>query len=1118
MEAASIGSFTILSGFPTTTENVYNGSNFISGGPPGNESEFDTVAPTFVSMLPRDGATDVDAAGVGNAVVMYFSEPVKFNASGLISFKNGTGYTLATVNLTAGNASEIDTRLNATKFLIPPVLEKGKSYIVSIPAGTVKDFAGNGAAALVKEFKCLEEKADTNASVVVAMAQDPMDADVIDVFFSEDIVKGSAGHVALVAQKSAVNITVPVTADDITINGSKLSFSLRRLQSGVLGNAGAYDVHISAGAVKDLAGNLFQGISGDALSLLVEDIDTTKPLLSTSSPRMPMFEEPGELTFGVPSTASMLLEFNENLQVSPSAPGVVGTLTPIFGHSSIDIPLSNVYIDETKVVLTGQILRPGEAYSITIRGDAFVDLAGNNYPGFWSGYTISTKPLVSFRKMPDRKSDMWAISGQSDGKRYGGCSFVDPTNTIYMIGGASGGPLAKPDSMLGDVWRYSSQRPTDCASTLAPFGCSETVCLDNTTLATVAVNRTVWRIPSVTGSPCRSSESGKIVSMLWETVDTTIQTCPCPLCIGGPPEPLPKDIMDVTYLNNYSLVSLFAPAVPLMCRKGMRSNSSFQCVFGTQYEGRYFTPYPQCYPEPCTSPPPTERVPYFLSFTTTGTTDEMNCSAINATYNMTSGGVCQIECMAGFTMEREFLCYEGEWRDAICTAITPCSQSDVDMTGGVVDCGQLASANFGETCPIKCDEGYSLTLPKESAYMTCGVRPGGIMEFFPPEGYDTQELCGLITCTAPFNEYGRFNTTGYGIWTTYTIECSPGSMIDPSGPIAARCLENGTLNGYISEPLPKCMLSPPCDGSTFNSNEVSDAIGPGDCNRIMQDDETCEVACAASFVFVGTISCSDGQIVGVGMCYPADTNFGLVQEVTMISSTLSLALDLSKVSQAVASKSVKKSLAAALQIAVSNVVSIAITRADRRLNRDDEPSPADKVKSLVNALLQLGTPKHERQLASRGYDVVYQAVVPDGVEAATLVAKAVEIGFPGATQSLFLNSFPDDIPVDESSIAVKVAPRSFTAQVLLDEDGKVRAPAPAAEEMGEAYVPPSSGSGPASHDRRRRTAFEDPSDDDSRASNMGSIIGGLIGGAVALLIICCGTVYFLMVRKEMKSG
>ena len=55
--------------------------------------------------------------------------------------------------------------------------------------------------------------------------------------------------------------------------------------------------------------------------------------------------------------------------------------------------------------------------------------------------------------MPDRKSDMWAISGQSDGKRYGGCSFVDPTNTIYMIGGASGGPLAKPDSMLGEPRR-----------------------------------------------------------------------------------------------------------------------------------------------------------------------------------------------------------------------------------------------------------------------------------------------------------------------------------------------------------------------------------------------------------------------------------------------------------------------------------------------------------------------------------------------------------------------------------------------------------------------------------------------------------------------------------------
>merc|ERR1719393_474078 len=92
----------------------------------------DTVAPTLLSMFPENGATDVEATS-GNAILMYFSEPVKFNASGVISIKNSSNIEVGKVNLTT-DAIGISPETNATKIPIPAVLVKGMKFTVSIPA------------------------------------------------------------------------------------------------------------------------------------------------------------------------------------------------------------------------------------------------------------------------------------------------------------------------------------------------------------------------------------------------------------------------------------------------------------------------------------------------------------------------------------------------------------------------------------------------------------------------------------------------------------------------------------------------------------------------------------------------------------------------------------------------------------------------------------------------------------------------------------------------------------------------------------------------------------------------------------------------------------------------
>merc|ERR1712193_465457 len=80
----------------TTSESVVKGTGAITLACAVGAN--DTAAPTFVSMYPPVGATDVPASNI--TATMLFSEPVKFNASGFISILNSSSKVIASVNLT----------------------------------------------------------------------------------------------------------------------------------------------------------------------------------------------------------------------------------------------------------------------------------------------------------------------------------------------------------------------------------------------------------------------------------------------------------------------------------------------------------------------------------------------------------------------------------------------------------------------------------------------------------------------------------------------------------------------------------------------------------------------------------------------------------------------------------------------------------------------------------------------------------------------------------------------------------------------------------------------------------------------------------------------------------
>merc|ERR1719156_464838 len=260
--ASSMGTFTVLSGSTSSAADGYYGGSFAAAVAGSTNSTADTTAPTFVSMYPPVGATDVPASNI--TATMLFSEPVKFNASGFISILNSSSKVIASVNLTK-DVDVISTVYNGAKFDLTKVsgltLAKGGAYTISVPAGILTDFAGNSVAATSKTFTTLAGTADTTAPTVL-MTSPVHDSTgnlgsmtKVSLWFSEDITAVSG---SVTVKLGGTSLAMGVTSSNVTISGSKMDLSLF---PGKLNSAGTWNVLVPAGSLKDGVGNGMTGVN-----------------------------------------------------------------------------------------------------------------------------------------------------------------------------------------------------------------------------------------------------------------------------------------------------------------------------------------------------------------------------------------------------------------------------------------------------------------------------------------------------------------------------------------------------------------------------------------------------------------------------------------------------------------------------------------------------------------------------------------------------------------------------------------------------------------------------------------------------------------------------------------
>ncbi|MEI8159017.1 MAG: Ig-like domain-containing protein [Burkholderiales bacterium] len=199
--------------------------------------------------------------------------------------------------------------------------------------------------------------------------------------FSETVAAGT-GSIEIHNSDGTVYSRIDVTdASQITVSGSTITIN----PMADLGAGQSYYVTMASGVIKDLAGNIFSGISTTTTynfsTAAAITADTTPPTLSSSSPT--------DNATGVSTNANLVLTFSEPVQA--------GSGSIIIYNSSGTVARTIAVTDTTQVSVSGSTvtinpsidLASGSAYYINIASGVFRDLAGNTFAGISAATTLN---------------------------------------------------------------------------------------------------------------------------------------------------------------------------------------------------------------------------------------------------------------------------------------------------------------------------------------------------------------------------------------------------------------------------------------------------------------------------------------------------------------------------------------------------------------------------------------------------------------------------------------------------------------------------------------------------------------------------------------------------------
>lgn len=218
----------------------------------------DPNPPTVSSLSPSDNAT---AVGVGANLVVTFSKNVA-RGTGNITIKN-----LDTSELTVIPVGDSQVSVSNAVLTINPSnnLAASTAYAIHIDATAIKDLANNPFAGISDDATWNFTSGVPDLTPPTIVTRTPLDNAInvpaainLVLAFTEDIARGT-GNITIKNLSDVTQTVIPIGDSQISVSGAVLTINPTN-DLGVLKN---YAIRIDSGAITDLSGNLFPGISDD---------------------------------------------------------------------------------------------------------------------------------------------------------------------------------------------------------------------------------------------------------------------------------------------------------------------------------------------------------------------------------------------------------------------------------------------------------------------------------------------------------------------------------------------------------------------------------------------------------------------------------------------------------------------------------------------------------------------------------------------------------------------------------------------------------------------------------------------------------------------------------------
>ena len=215
-----------------------------------------TGSPCILATSPADDSTIIDVA---TNLVMTFNEAMQKGSGDITIHLLSDNSVVQTIPVTSTAVVITDTQVT----IDPPTnFVAGTAYYVNIVSGTLQNLAGHGFAGIGDSVTWNFALTDTLSPTIQTLSPADEATDIyastnLVMTFDETVQKGSGDITIHLLSDNSITQTIPITSTAVTISGTQVTIDPPlTLTWGI-----SYYVNIPAGAILDLAGNPFAGIT-----------------------------------------------------------------------------------------------------------------------------------------------------------------------------------------------------------------------------------------------------------------------------------------------------------------------------------------------------------------------------------------------------------------------------------------------------------------------------------------------------------------------------------------------------------------------------------------------------------------------------------------------------------------------------------------------------------------------------------------------------------------------------------------------------------------------------------------------------------------------------------------